>query len=221
MTAACRLVTPKDGIAQRNQDDIGLLEQQVTEQAPVMIERGPPAPAYLSDEALALAAQNAETLESALDIASRAKGPRALEGAARRLAKAPDDFKKKPWKRNANGLHVWGVTVSGMSWYDVGHPDLVAFKTYTTTFALPYRLGRGHFLLKNFEQALAQFIPLADHTDDVTVFTHICICAVQLGELALAKESYEAGIALAPNDPDWIKIQAILKSAGAIDPSES
>ena len=55
-----------------------------------MIERGPPAPAYLSDEALALAAQNAETLESALDIASRAKGPRALESAARRLAKAPD-----------------------------------------------------------------------------------------------------------------------------------
>ena len=53
-----------------------------------MIERGPPAPAFLSDEALSLAAQNAETLETALDIASRAKGPRALESAARRLAKA-------------------------------------------------------------------------------------------------------------------------------------
>jgi len=53
-----------------------------------MIERGPPAPAFLSDEALALAAQNAETLETALDIASRAKGPRALESAAKRLAKA-------------------------------------------------------------------------------------------------------------------------------------
>jgi hypothetical protein len=88
VTAACRLVTPKGEIAQRNQDDVGLLEQQVTEQAPVMIERGPPAPAFLSDEALALAAQNSETLESALDIASRAKGPRALESAAKRLAKA-------------------------------------------------------------------------------------------------------------------------------------
>ncbi len=81
-------MTPKGEIAQRNQDDVGLLEKQVVEQAPVMIERGPPAPAFLSDEALALAAQNAETLESALDIASRAKGPRALESAAKRLAKA-------------------------------------------------------------------------------------------------------------------------------------
>ena len=54
VTAACRLVTPKGEIAQRDQDDVGLLERQVTEQAPVMIERGPPAPAFLSDEALAL-----------------------------------------------------------------------------------------------------------------------------------------------------------------------
>jgi hypothetical protein len=88
VSAACRLVTPKGEIAQRNQDDVGLLEQQVTEQAPAFVERGPPAPAFLSDEALSLAAQNAETLETALDIASRAKGPRALESAARRLAKA-------------------------------------------------------------------------------------------------------------------------------------
>ncbi len=88
VSAACRLVTPRGEIAQRDQDDVGLLEQQVTEQAPVMIERGPPAPAYLSDEALSLAAENAETLETALDIASRAKGPRALESAAKRLAKA-------------------------------------------------------------------------------------------------------------------------------------
>ena len=87
VSAACRLVTPKDGIAQRDSEDVGLLEKQVTEQAPVMIERGPPAPAFLSDEALSLAASNAETLETALDIASRAKGPRALESAAKRLAK--------------------------------------------------------------------------------------------------------------------------------------
>ena len=82
------MVTPKGEIAQRDQDDVGLLEKQVVEQAPVMIERGPPAPAFLSDEALSLAAENAETLETALDIASRAKGPRALESAAKRLAKA-------------------------------------------------------------------------------------------------------------------------------------
>ncbi len=60
----------------------------MTEQAPAFVERGPPAPAFLSDEALSLAAKNAETLETALDIASRAKGPRALESAAKRLARA-------------------------------------------------------------------------------------------------------------------------------------
>ena len=49
------------------------------------------------------------------------------------LAKALDDFKKKPWKRKANGLHVWGVTVSGMSWYDVGHPDLVGIDVSNIT----------------------------------------------------------------------------------------
>ena len=103
----------------------------------------------------------------------------------------------------------------------VGHPDLIAYKTYTTTFALPYRLGRGYFLNKDFEKALGQFIPLADNTEDVTVFTHICICAVQLGELQLALESYEAGIELAPEDPDWSKIRSILENAGALDSTQS
>ena len=35
------------------------------------------------------------------------------------------DFAAPPWKRRANGLHLWGVTRSGMSWFDAGHPDLV------------------------------------------------------------------------------------------------
>lgn len=49
------------------------------------------------------------------------------------LASALDNFKKKPWKRKANGLHIWGVTVSGMSWYDVGHPDLVGIDVSNIT----------------------------------------------------------------------------------------
>lgn len=49
------------------------------------------------------------------------------------LAKALGDFKRTPWKRKANGLHVWGVTVSGMSWYDVGHPDLVGIDVSNIT----------------------------------------------------------------------------------------
>jgi hypothetical protein len=49
------------------------------------------------------------------------------------LAEALGDFRNKPWKRKANGLHVWGVTVSGMSWYDVGHPDLVGIDVSNIT----------------------------------------------------------------------------------------
>ncbi|WP_425087467.1 hypothetical protein [Stappia sp.] len=49
------------------------------------------------------------------------------------LAEALTDFRQKPWKRKANGLHVWGVTVSGMSWYDVGHPDLVGIDVSNIT----------------------------------------------------------------------------------------
>jgi hypothetical protein len=41
------------------------------------------------------------------------------------LAQAMLDFAAAPWRRHANGLHLWGVTISGMSWFDAGHPDLV------------------------------------------------------------------------------------------------
>jgi len=41
------------------------------------------------------------------------------------LAKALADFDNAPWRRDANALHVWGVTLSGVHWYDAGHPELV------------------------------------------------------------------------------------------------
>ncbi|WP_029056918.1 hypothetical protein [Stappia stellulata] len=49
------------------------------------------------------------------------------------LVEALDAFKETPWRRKANGLHVWGVTVSGVSWYDVGHPDLVGIDVSNIT----------------------------------------------------------------------------------------
>lgn len=33
-------------------------------------------------------------------------------------------FRAKPWKREANGLHLWGITREGISWFDAGHPEL-------------------------------------------------------------------------------------------------
>jgi hypothetical protein len=41
------------------------------------------------------------------------------------LGQAMVDFAAPPWRRHANGLHLWGVTRSGMSWFDAGHPDVV------------------------------------------------------------------------------------------------
>ena len=41
------------------------------------------------------------------------------------LAQALADFDHYPWKRAANALHVWGVTMNGVHWYDAGHPQLV------------------------------------------------------------------------------------------------
>ena len=34
-------------------------------------------------------------------------------------------FMRAPWRREANGLHIWGITMSGVSWFDAGHPELV------------------------------------------------------------------------------------------------
>lgn len=41
------------------------------------------------------------------------------------LAQALADFDHPPWRRDANALHVWGLTLSGVHWYDAGHPELV------------------------------------------------------------------------------------------------
>lgn len=44
------------------------------------------------------------------------------------LGNAIGDFQKAPWIREANGLHLWGVTVTGTHWFDAGHPEFVGLK---------------------------------------------------------------------------------------------
>jgi tetratricopeptide (TPR) repeat protein len=101
----------------------------------------------------------------------------------------------------------------------VGHPDLYAFKTEAIRFTLPYRLACAFYGVQDYEKALAYFLPLAEFTSDETVFTHICLCALHLDEKALAYESYQEGIKLSPNDPDWIKIRQLLEQHGAMPSS--
>ncbi len=40
-------------------------------------------------------------------------------------SQAVRDFADREWTRLANGLHLWGVTMTGESWFDMGHPELV------------------------------------------------------------------------------------------------
>ncbi|WP_428696797.1 hypothetical protein [Stappia sp.] len=49
------------------------------------------------------------------------------------LRQALKDFSGAPWVRDANGLHLWGVTVSGVSWFDTGHPELVGIDVSNIT----------------------------------------------------------------------------------------
>lgn len=41
------------------------------------------------------------------------------------VKQALQDFLGAPWHRNANALHLWGVTTRGMHWFDVGHPEII------------------------------------------------------------------------------------------------
>lgn len=44
------------------------------------------------------------------------------------LGNAIRDFQDDPWIREANGLHLWGVTVTGTHWFDAGHPEFVGLQ---------------------------------------------------------------------------------------------
>ena len=43
---------------------------------------------------------------------------------AKGIEAAKDQFRNAPWRRQANGLHLWGVTRTGVAWFDAGHPEL-------------------------------------------------------------------------------------------------
>ena len=43
---------------------------------------------------------------------------------AQGIETAKTAFRNAPWRRNANGLHLWGVTRTGVAWFDAGHPEL-------------------------------------------------------------------------------------------------
>lgn len=44
------------------------------------------------------------------------------------LGTAVRDFQDDPWKHEANGLHLWGVTVTGTHWFDAGHSEFAGLQ---------------------------------------------------------------------------------------------
>lgn len=54
------------------------------------------------------------------ELAQLAKAEIGAQG----IEAAKTAFRKAPWRRDANELHLWGVTSTGIAWFHAGHPEL-------------------------------------------------------------------------------------------------
>ena len=81
--------------------------------------------------------------------------------------------------------------------------EVVVVKKRALHFDIPYRLGRAYFLSNLRAQATATFASIVPLCEDITVFTHLCLCALSLNAPELWRYSRQKGATLAPDDPDW------------------
>jgi len=90
-------------------------------------------------------------------------------------------------------------------------PNRHAVKRSALSFGVPYRLARALVLLDRFEEARPLFDELAaGGTDDHTVYTHVALCAANLGDLAAAREALGKASALAPDAHDVQRLAAAI-----------
>ena len=87
-------------------------------------------------------------------------------------------------------------------------------------FDAPYRLGRALFLSQRPAQAAATFTSLLPHCRDITVLTHLCLCACALGLPELWHYARQRGDDLDSQDPDWAVIDQQIAKANASKHSE-
>lgn len=83
----------------------------------------------------------------------------------------------------------------------IDYPHLV--KGRALHYDAPYRLGRALFLGERAAEATPAFASLAPGCQDITVFTHLCLCAIALGVEPLWRFARARGAELDPHDPDW------------------
>lgn len=78
-------------------------------------------------------------------------------------------------------------------------------------FDAPYRLGRALFLSHRRSLATPAFASVIPQCQDITVFTHLCLCAIELKIPYLWRYARSRGAELDAHDPDWKVVdQAIM-----------
>ncbi len=92
---------------------------------------------------------------------------------------------------------------------------LEVLKLKALHFDAPYRLGRALFLSQRQAQATAAFASVLPNCRDITVFTHLALCACTLGVPELWQYARQRGAELAPLDPDWPIVDQQIQQASA------
>ena len=76
-------------------------------------------------------------------------------------------------------------------------------------FDIPYRLGLALHRTGHHAKAMECFESISDTTRDVTVFTHLCLCALHVGQIDRARSAFHRGQSVDPSDPDWTQLRQV------------
>ena len=99
----------------------------------------------------------------------------------------------------------------------VDQGDLEVINEINRVFFLPYRIGRSYFELQQFRESYERFKVIAtDYCTDVTVWVHLCYCALKLWRWDDFKHWKKQGLAINSNDQDWHAINQLYLSTQAI-----
>lgn len=107
------------------------------------------------------------------------------------LETALEDFRSPPWLREANGLHLWGVTTAGVSWFDTGHPDLIGIDASNIT-DIEGRFWTQLAVASALDMGEKVFLLLFPHprTQKSAIGFHTCFM-LEDGERVLCAGAYE------------------------------
>lgn len=82
-------------------------------------------------------------------------------------------------------------------------PKKYAVKQKSLYFFAPYRLARALFVEKHYAEALVLFLSLSHECTDITVYTHLCLCACYQQDYDIYQYARKRGALLDAHDIDW------------------